>query len=83
MLRTFFALRHTDPGFDVDRLVSFSLVPEIAGPNAHIASTFPPDLPEDLLQRVQQLPGVAARASPGRPSCSASASKPPPQFPDR
>jgi predicted permease len=58
MLRTFSALRHTDPGFDVDHLVSFSLVPEIGGPNTHIASTFPRDLPEDLLQRVQQLPGV-------------------------
>jgi predicted permease len=58
MLRTFSALRHTDPGFDVDHLVSFSLVPEIGGPNTHIASTFPPDLPEDLLRRVQQLPGV-------------------------
>jgi predicted permease len=58
MLRTFSALRHTDPGFDVDHLVAFTLVPELAGPNAHVASTFPPDLPEDLLQRVQQLPGV-------------------------
>jgi predicted permease len=58
MLRTFYALRHTDPGFDVDHLVSFSLVPEIGGPNTHIASTFPRDLPEDLLQRVQQLTGV-------------------------
>jgi predicted permease len=58
MLRTFSALRHTDPGFDVDHLVSFSLVPEIGGPNTHIASTFPRDLPEDLLQRVQQLTGV-------------------------
>lgn len=58
MLRTFAALRHTDPGFDVDHLVAFTLVPEIGGPNAHVASTFPPDLPEDLLQRVQQLPGV-------------------------
>jgi predicted permease len=58
MLRTFSARRHTDPGFDVDHLVSFSLVPELAGPNAHIASTFHPELPEDLLKRVQQLPGV-------------------------
>jgi predicted permease len=58
MLRTFSALRHTDPGFDVDHLVSFSLVPEIGGPNTHIASTFPRDLPEDLLRRVQQLTGV-------------------------
>jgi predicted permease len=58
MLRTFSALRHTDPGFDVDHLVSFSLVPEIGGPNTHIASTFPRDLPQDLLQRVQQLSGV-------------------------
>ena len=58
MLRTFSALRHTDPGFDVDHLVSFSLVPEIGGPNTHIASTFSRDLPQDLLQRVQQLTGV-------------------------
>jgi predicted permease len=69
MLRTFSALRHTDPGFDVDHLVSFSLVPEIAGPNAHIASTFsrdlPPDFSQDLLQRVQQLPGVRSASLAG------------------
>ncbi len=65
MLRTFSALRHTDPGFDVDHLVAFTLVPEIGGPNAHIASTFPRDLPEDLLQRVQQLPGVRSASLAG------------------
>ena len=58
MLRTFSALRHTDPGFDVDHLVAFTLVPEIAGPNARTGSTLPPGLSQDLLQRVQQLPGV-------------------------
>jgi predicted permease len=65
MLRTFSALRHTDPGFDVDHVVSFSLVPETAGPNAYIASTFPPDLPEDLLQRVRQLPAVRSASFAG------------------
>ena len=65
MLRTFSALRHTDPGFDVDHLVAFTLVPEIGGPNAHVASTFPRDLPEDLLQRVQQLPGVRSASLAG------------------
>jgi predicted permease len=65
MLRTFSALRHTDPGFDVDHLVSFSLVPETAGPNAHIAATFPPDLPQDLLQRVRQLPAVRSASFAG------------------
>lgn len=59
MLRTFSALRHTDPGFDVDHLVAFALVPGLLGRNAH---SMLPDaasgLPEDLLDRVQQLPGV-------------------------
>jgi predicted permease len=58
MLRTFSALRHTDPGFDVDHLVSFTLVPEIAGPNMKSGTTLPPDLAEDLLQRVQQIHSV-------------------------
>jgi predicted permease len=58
MLRTFSALRHTDPGFDVDHVVTFTLVPAIAGPNAGVVSTLPPGLREDLLERVRQLPGV-------------------------
>jgi macrolide transport system ATP-binding/permease protein len=58
MLRTFSALRHTDPGFDVDHVVTFTLVPEIAGPNMKSGTTLPPDLSEDLVQRVQQLSGV-------------------------
>jgi predicted permease len=58
MLRTFSALRHTDPGFDVDHVVTFTLVPEIAGPNMISGTKLPPDLSEDLVQRVQQLPGV-------------------------
>jgi predicted permease len=65
MLRTFSALRHTDPGFDVDHLVAFTLVPEIAGPNAHTGSTLPPGLSQDLLQRVQQLPGVRSASIAG------------------
>ena len=65
MLRTFSALRHTDPGFDVDHLVAFTLVPEIAGPNAHTGSTLPPGLSQDLLQRVQQLPGVRSASVAG------------------
>jgi predicted permease len=58
MLRTFSALRHTDPGFDVDHVLTFTLVPAIAGPNAGVVSTLPPGLREDLLERVRQLPGV-------------------------
>ncbi len=58
MLRTFSALRHTDPGFDVDHVVTFTLVPEIGGPNMKSGTTLPPDLSEDLVQRVQQLSGV-------------------------
>jgi hypothetical protein len=65
MLRTFSPLRHTDPGFDVDHLVAFTLVPEIAGPNAHTGSTLPPGLSQDLLQRVQQLPGVRSASVAG------------------
>jgi len=65
MLRTFSALRHTDPGFDVDHLVAFTLVPEIGGPNAHTGSTLPPGLSQDLLQRVQQLPGVRSASVAG------------------
>jgi predicted permease len=65
MLRTFSALRHTDPGFDVDHLVSFALVPAIAGPNVGLVSTLPPDLREDLLERVRQLPGVRSASFAG------------------
>ena len=61
MLRTFSALRHTDPGFDVDHLVVFTLVPETLRPEPHsmlpgqaAARTFL----RILLHRVQQLPGV-------------------------
>ncbi len=59
MLRTFSALRHTDPGFDADHLVVFTLVPGLSGRNAHsMLPDVPPGLPEDLLDRVQHLPGV-------------------------
>lgn len=58
MLRTFSALRHTDPGFDVDHVVTFSLVPAVAGPNMRSGTTLPRDLSEDLLKRVRQLPGI-------------------------
>jgi predicted permease len=59
MLRTFSALRHTDPGFDADHLVVFTLVPGLSGPNAHsMLPDLPPGLREDLLDRVQHLPGV-------------------------
>jgi predicted permease len=58
MLRTFSALRHTDPGFDVDHVVTFTLVPDLAGTNPGAGSTLPPDFSEDLLERIRQLPGV-------------------------
>ena len=59
MLRTFSALRHTDPGFDADHLVVFTLVRGLSGRNAHsMLPDVPPGLPEDLLDRVQHLPGV-------------------------
>lgn len=58
MLRTFSALRHTDPGFDVDHLVAFTLAAGSNGPNEYTASPLSPGALKDLLQRVQQLPGV-------------------------
>jgi predicted permease len=66
MLRTFYALRHTDPGFDVDHLVVFSLVPGRSGRNAHsMLPDVPPGLPKNLLDRVQQLPGVLSASLAG------------------
>jgi predicted permease len=66
MLRTFSALSHTDPGFDVDHVVVFSLVPGLSGRNAHsMLPDVPPGLPEDLLDRVQQLPGVRSTSLAG------------------
>ncbi|MFL6429778.1 MAG: FtsX-like permease family protein [Acidobacteriaceae bacterium] len=58
MLRTFSALRHTDPGFDVDHLVAFTLAAGVNGPNEYTPPVLPPGVLKDLLQRVQQLPGV-------------------------
>ena len=58
MLRTFSALRHTDPGFDVDHVITFTLAAGVNGPNEYTASALPPGQLKDLLQRVRQLPGV-------------------------
>ena len=58
MLRTFSALRHTDPGFDVGHVITFTLAAGVNGPNEYTASALPPGQLKDLLQRVRQLPGV-------------------------
>ncbi|WP_158747977.1 ADOP family duplicated permease [Acidobacterium sp. S8] len=54
LMRTFYVLRHTSPGFDVEHLVSFTLDMGLSGRGKSIAPTFP----EELRQRVATLPGV-------------------------
>lgn len=54
LLRTFYVLRHTNPGFDPDHLLCFTLDPGIAG----IGVPPPASLPSALLGQVRQLPGV-------------------------
>lgn len=54
LLRTFQVLRDTNPGFDPDHLIAFTLDPSMAG----TAAPPPGSLPTTLLDQVRQLPGV-------------------------
>jgi predicted permease len=54
LLRTFSVLRHTNPGFDREHLICFTLDPGMAG----TAAPPPATLPFVLQDQVRQLPGV-------------------------
>lgn len=54
LLHTFYILRHTSPGFDVEHLICFSLNLDMGGPSVKL----PPTFPEILRERMQSLPGV-------------------------
>lgn len=52
--RTYYILRHTEPGFDEEHIVVFSINPSLAGNSVKLSSTFG----QELLQRIDALPGV-------------------------
>lgn len=54
LIHTFYVLRNTNPGFDVEHLIAFGLDPGIKGLSAKTSPTFP----AELQQRIQMLPGV-------------------------
>ena len=54
LLHTFYRLRHADPGFDVEHLVTFTLNFDLLGRSAKVPAT----LPQQLGQQVLGLPGV-------------------------
>ena len=54
LLHTFYCLRHTDPGFDVEHLITFTLSPSLLGGTAKV----PAALPQQLRQQLVGLPGV-------------------------
>ena len=54
LLHTFYQLRHSDPGFDVEHLVTFTLNFDLLGASAKVPAT----LPQRLGQQVLALPGV-------------------------
>jgi predicted permease len=54
LIHTFYVLRNTSPGFDVEHLIAFTVNPGIKGRSAKVLPTFP----ADLQQRIQSLPGV-------------------------
>ena len=54
LLHTFYQLRHADPGFDVEHLVTFTLNFDLLGASAKVPAT----LPQRLGQQVLALPGV-------------------------
>ncbi|MDT7812689.1 MAG: hypothetical protein QOJ42_2605 [Acidobacteriaceae bacterium] len=54
LVHTFYVLRNTSPGFDVEHLIAFALNPGVKGPSAKVSPTFP----AELQQRIQSLPGV-------------------------
>jgi predicted permease len=54
LIHTFYVLRNTSPGFDVEHLIAFALNPGVKGPSVKVSPTFP----AELQQRIQSLPGV-------------------------
>ncbi|MGA7765823.1 MAG: ADOP family duplicated permease [Candidatus Sulfotelmatobacter sp.] len=52
--RTYYILRHTDPGFDAEHIVVFSINPSLVGNSVKLSSTFR----RQLLERINALPGV-------------------------
>lgn len=52
--RTYYILRHTDPGFEAEHILVFSINPSLAGNSVKPSSTFG----QELLQRINALPGV-------------------------
>jgi predicted permease len=54
LLHTYYALRNTSPGFDVDHLVEFTLNGQVAG----TADKLSPTLPFQLEEQVRNIPGV-------------------------
>ena len=54
LIHTYYALRNTNPGFDVDHLVEFTLNGQVAG----TADTLSPTLPFQLEEQVRNIPGV-------------------------
>ena len=63
LVRTFDQLRDLNPGFDRDHLVSFSLDPGLSGYTDAQANA----LRLALMERVRQIPGMAAVATASRP----------------
>ena len=54
LIHTYYALRNTSPGFDVDHLVEFTLNGQVAG----TADNLSPTLPFQLEEQVRNIPGV-------------------------
>ncbi len=54
LVHTFYVLHNTNPGFDTEHLVAFTLFSSMAGDPRQLSVT----LPTDLEQRVQNLPGI-------------------------
>jgi predicted permease len=63
LARTFEQLKHVNPGFDADHIVTFTVDPSLAGYTAAQAKAFR----IDLMQRVRDLPGVVDVAVASRP----------------
>ena len=54
LIRTYYVLRNTNPGFEVEHLAEFTLNARVIGASEQL----PPTLPFELRERVQSIPGV-------------------------
>ncbi len=61
LLHTFYVLRHTSPGFEVEHLITFTLDPGMQGGSMKL----PPSFAGDLQRRIQALPGVRSASLAG------------------